>query len=88
MTARPRFAGQGLASNAQLRKADEGGALGQPSRAFSGMPAHEGAPRYAASRSRSLNTPPAVTSAPAPGPLQRSRAQLETPNAVQKLGQG
>lgn len=29
---------------------------------------YEGAPRYAASRSRSLNTPPAVTAAPAPGP--------------------
>ncbi len=28
----------------------------------------EGAPKYAASRNKSLNTPPAVTSAPAPGP--------------------
>ncbi len=33
---------------------------------------HEGAPRYAARRSRSLNTPPAVTSAPAPGPLHHT----------------
>ena len=34
---------------------------------------HEGAPRYAARRSRSLNTPPAVTSAPAPGPLRHTK---------------
>ena len=31
--------------------------------------AQEGAPKYAASLNKSLNTPPAVTSAPAPGPL-------------------
>lgn len=29
----------------------------------------DGEPRYAASRNKSLKTPPAVTSAPAPGPL-------------------
>lgn len=30
---------------------------------------YEGAPKYEANRNRSLNTPAAVTSAPAPGPL-------------------
>lgn len=32
---------------------------------------YDGAPKYAASRKRSLKIPPAVTSAPAPGPLHR-----------------
>ena len=33
---------------------------------------YDGAPRYAASRNKSPNTPPAVTSAPAPGPRTTS----------------
>lgn len=33
---------------------------------------YEGAPRYEASRNMSLKTPPAVTSAPAPGPRTMS----------------
>ena len=42
--------------------------------------AHEGAPRYAASLNKSLKTPPAVTSAPAPGPLH-STMPHQTPEA-------
>src|SRR5205807_5621677 len=47
--------------------ADRGGRERARTRAW-GRCAHSCAPRWAASRSRSANTPPAVTSGPAPGP--------------------
>jgi len=50
--------------------ADRGGGKGRS--ALPGRAAHSRAPRYAARRSRSANTPPAVTSGPAPGPCTMS----------------
>jgi hypothetical protein len=67
------WTGQGIyMSRAAIREAARSRAPSAPLSRLALTPAQLGAPRYAARRSRSAKMPPAVTSAPAPGPRTMS----------------